>query len=376
MPSIDRSRPAATQSTGRECLEPLLPTLHPPPTTPDTLPMPSLVSSIALRVHGANSSIESGHMWGVAATIGITLLVVHGLSYIIVEYGVFGGSSVYPLFNTPKPPSDTELGMTDTAPTSKLNVYQFQLFMAFVMYGTVMLAGLGAEYLVWRMFLTSEWNAEIEHKWKVAQFVFPILVGTAMGLATQGNFLCLPFLAASMWKLGFPETILLIWSAMYEKDHSFVERMVDLIRGVGTVAHHSSATIYTTAILFHVLPSTPDVLVVMPPAIMQHWFVLLKYGNKNMYIIIVTILEVWFEWTMFSTLEHVHKLHWIGGILVLSMLVAHWCYFGAGLISLIFMREKGIIVTTNLNNVEKIQTMGSVRSLRTPGPVPTFSHAI
>ena len=64
--------------------------------------------------------------------------------------------------------------------------------------------GLGAEYLVWRILLRGNLDEDKEKKWRVAQLVFPILVGTSIGLATQGIFLSLPLLAASMWKLGFP----------------------------------------------------------------------------------------------------------------------------------------------------------------------------
>ena len=64
--------------------------------------------------------------------------------------------------------------------------------------------GLGSEFLVWRILLSGNLDEDKEKKWHVAQFVFPILVGTSIGLATQGIFLSLPLLATSMWKLGFP----------------------------------------------------------------------------------------------------------------------------------------------------------------------------
>lgn len=56
---------------------------------------------------------------------------------------------------------------------------------------------------------------------------------------------------------------------------------------------------------------------------------------------IVTIIEVWFEWAAFSSLEAGHKAHWIGGIVWFSMLIAHWAYFGAGIIGIICLREEG-----------------------------------
>lgn len=42
------------------------------------------------------------------------------------------------------------------------------------------------------------------------------------------------------------------------------------------------------------------------------------------------LLELWFEWTVLSSLEVVHKKHWVSGIVATSMLVSHWLYFIAG----------------------------------------------
>jgi len=72
---------------------------------------------------------------------------------------------------------------------------------------TILFTGLGSEYLLWRVFLNGDWDQGKENKWRVAQSVFPILMGSAVDLATQGNFLYLPILAASMWKLEFPGEI-------------------------------------------------------------------------------------------------------------------------------------------------------------------------
>ena len=71
---------------------------------------------------------------------------------------------------------------------------------------------------------------------------------------------------------------------------------------------------------------------------MQHWIVLLKYDYKPGYIILETIIEIWWEWTAFSVLETVHEYHWVGGMAIFSMLFAHWCYFGAGLFALFVVK--------------------------------------
>ena len=125
-----------------------------------------------------------------------------------------------------------------------------------------------------------------------------------------------------------------------------------------SISHHSSSALYTAMLLTHVLTPTSEVLSVLPPLLMQHWFVLLKYNWKYVYIIIATSLEVWFEWTSFSVLEKFHQIHWVGGVLVLSMVFAHWCYFGAGLITLVFLREKE--EPTNHDKVGRLRQMKSV----------------
>ena len=67
---------------------------------------------------------------------------MHGSSYAISEYGIFGESWQY-LEKMPKLWSDNKFGMTDSVPTAKLNDEQFQLYMSFITYGngTVMLTG-------------------------------------------------------------------------------------------------------------------------------------------------------------------------------------------------------------------------------------------
>ena len=93
---------------------------------------------------------------------------------------------------------------SESVPTEALNDKQFQLYVAFIFYATMLFAGLGMEYLVWRIMLGGEWNQQKENRWRVAQFVFPLLSATTMGLANTANFLCMPLLVVTLWKAGFP----------------------------------------------------------------------------------------------------------------------------------------------------------------------------
>jgi len=62
-----------------------------------------------------------------------------------------------------------KLNLADTHPTDMFNDYQFQVYVAFIMYFTMLLGGLGLEYLVWMIMLKGEWDKNKENKWKVAQ---------------------------------------------------------------------------------------------------------------------------------------------------------------------------------------------------------------
>ena len=66
---------------------------------------------------------------------------------------------------------------------------------------------------------------------------------TTVGLANTGNYLALPFLVITMWKLGFPETIMHIFAALYDKKATSVERLVHYIVGMGTIVHHSASAL-------------------------------------------------------------------------------------------------------------------------------------
>ena len=75
---------------------------------------------------------------------------------------------------------------------------------------------------------------------------------------------------------------------------------------------------------------------------------------------IATIIEVWFEWSAFSNLEAFHKTHWIGGVALFSMLIAHWAYFGAGIIGIICLRGKGRFQISSLSSLIVIVPLAHV----------------
>lgn len=250
-----------------------------------------------------------------------------------------------------------KFSMSESIPIAKLNDGQFAVYAAFIMWATMVLTGLGWECLVWRSFLRGRWTEEMESRWKIAQFVFPILGATTVGLANTGNWLALPFLVITMWKLGFPETLMHIYSCLYDKEKSSVSRLVSFIIGMGSIIHHSASAMYVAILLTHVIPTTPELVAVTLPLVMQHWFVLLKYNYKLLYIILEILVEAWWEWTAFSVLESIHELHWTGGITIAAMIWAHWCYFGGGIIALLFGKEEASALFVAKQDIENIRRL-------------------
>ena len=67
--------------------------------------------------------------------------------------------------------------------------------------------------------------------------------------------------------------------------------------------------------------------------------------QKRLYGFIQLGLEIWFEWIVFSDLEH---MHWTAQVAGLEMVVAHWMWFVSGLVPVlptIHNRRRGGLVT-------------------------------
>eukprot|EP00581_Thalassiosira_minuscula_P007307 CAMPEP_0183702746 /NCGR_PEP_ID=MMETSP0737-20130205/751_1 /TAXON_ID=385413 /ORGANISM="Thalassiosira miniscula, Strain CCMP1093" /LENGTH=672 /DNA_ID=CAMNT_0025929413 /DNA_START=139 /DNA_END=2157 /DNA_ORIENTATION=+ len=276
----------------------------------------------------------------------------------------------------PKPAKNNK--MKDSNPTLLMNDYEFMVYVSWMLYITMELAGIGMEYLVWRIMLAGDWSKKKEDYWKVAQFVFPLATATGLGLAISGNYLAMPLIVLSLWKMGFPETIMCFYMALYEKRNSKLERFVDFLDGVGTAVHHSSAAMYICLLLTHLLPANKYTLACPLPLVAQHWVVLLRYNYTNVYAGLETAIEIWWEWTTFSIIEQVHEYHWMGGMTTFAMLFAHWCYFIAGILGLFIKKDEdedilgGRLTAAVGNNFNRFSTLAYKRTTAL-GRVSTFA---
>ena len=271
---------------------------------------------------------------------------MNSLSYLIVEYGIVNkrhgaighDESRLLLSNGGTSNSNSLPEVPRDVPLYSWTDQDFTAYVAIIMWITMVMTGLGTEVLVWLMFIRGWWNKERENHWWLAQFYFPLLGATSIGLSLARNYLAMPLIVITVWKFGFPETILRLRTALYCKNSSKLARLANLLSGVGSVIHHSASALYVAALVTGLLPPNRYILQVTIPLVVQHWFVLLKYHYNVAYVLIETVLEIWFEWTAIPLLPYIHMIHWTGGMIGGGMLFAHWLYFIGGFVSLLAER--------------------------------------
>jgi phage shock protein PspC (stress-responsive transcriptional regulator) len=288
------------------------------------------------------------HLSVILLALFTTLAVVNVLTYLVIKFSLFDdpeddASSVensgmvssrdvdeYKLKSTWK--------ITESHPIANLDDSQFNVYVGFVIWATVVMAGIGLELLVWTSVLKDGWSHETEAKWKFAEFAFPLLGAMTLGLAADHNYMALIFLVAGMFKFGFPEILTYMHAALYMTDTQKEGRyhwISQFLNSVGLITHHAACGMYVSMMLTSVI--TPDRHIMGPALLllMQHWFALLKYACFPMYVVLQLFLEFWFEWALLSEFQFWIANHWTAGLVAGTMLMAHWMLFLAGALALV-----------------------------------------
>lgn len=251
-------------------------------------------------------------------------------------------------------PSNEPDQVTDSlAWISGLDDFDFQIFYGYIVWLTVMFAGYGFELLVFLGFLRHQrWSPSLERNWKLAQYAFSWLACTTLGLALYQNFTAVLTLVPGLWKFGFPEVVSYTHRALWAPRLSPLTRIAEFANGLGTLVHHGAASILIVMLLMGVIFPTRVVVTPILFLVMQHWFVLLTYVDKNVYVVLELLLEVGFQWSVFSVLEQCVALHWTSGIACFTMLMAHDLYLFAAVIELYQEHFVGPSRTKNLDEGE------------------------
>lgn len=251
---------------------------------------------------------------------------------------------------------EDKLGVTGSFFTSNASDKDYIVFYGFILWATIVLTGIGMEFFCYSLLIKDAWDLNTENRWRFVQFLFPLLASSAVGMAHRNNFWTLPLITLTLYKFGFPETILYLYSGLFDESLNVGLRWKEMLDGIGTVTHHSSAALYITMVLVQIIPSTRSTIEVVIPVLVQHWFVLLRYRYRHVYMAVEILLEVWFEWTVLSLLEEVHKEHWVAGIVAASMLVSHWMYFIAGGLG-VYLDKSGIASQSSSSALSRLKTV-------------------
>ena len=243
-----------------------------------------------------------------------------------------GHGSVRRLFRTLKPYQAHFLPGTNT-----LEYDNFVIYFTLIAWATVAIVGLGSEFVV-----GTDLVAWIHHSesgftlWQLAQMVFSLFLIVAFG---SDNVFGLPFLAAGLWKFGFPETLTCLLR-FYCSETFSLGSFSSLIDGMGTLLHHFSTSLALVGMMTHLFPRNRAITAACVVPIMQHWFVLVKYRHLGLFVILELVLEVWFQWETLSNIgEFEADLGFsatrIGRGCALSMLLAHYFYLTAAAMRLL-----------------------------------------
>ena len=181
----------------------------------------------------------------------------------------------------------------------------------------------------------------LRQAWKAAQLFFSLCISVA--LFSQSPF-GLPFAVIGFWKFGFPETMGCFRRA-YRVGKVNVTSIAAYINGIGTLIHHCSGALLIVACTTHLMPLDRRVLSMSMPLVAQHLVVLFRYWNKTVYGLCELVLEICWEWEILAnigdlSLENGYDITTRG--ICISMIFAHWCYWGAALLSINSMFKKSV----------------------------------
>jgi hypothetical protein len=307
------------------------------------------------------------HLWVILLALFTSLVVVNVLTYLVIKSALIEDKEDDTPDIMPSIEGEYKLQsiwkITNSNPIANLDDSQFNVYIGFVLWMTVVLAGIGMELLVWTTFLKDGWSCDTEVKWKFAEFAFPMVGATAFGLALHHDYMALIFLVVGTFKFGFPEILTYMNAALYLTDPQKKEGrylwISAFLNSVGLITHHSACAFFVGMMLNFVI--TPDRYIIGPVLLllMQHWFALLKYVSFPVYVGMQLFLEFWFEWTLLSGYQFIIANHWTAALAFGTMLVAHWMIFLAGALELALGKkyvDEDETANTELDLFERIES--------------------
>jgi hypothetical protein len=218
----------------------------------------------------------------------------------------------------------------------------WRIITCFTLWGSTMLLAWGIEIIVALKLSQAKASAHkslflTQRHWMLAELCFPLFL--SMAFYSRSVF-GLPFMVAGLWKLGCPETSSYFVAAHLRNGPdgpiSMLQAFGNFLFGIGTVFHHSFVALFIISLVagaFSVEADPDSLMAITVPLIYQHWAVNLKTVHYAVYVGVLLVLEIWWEFEVFAALPHFRFWHEQRG--AWGMLVGHWCYWlGEGLLLL------------------------------------------
>ena len=166
--------------------------------------------------------------------------------------------------------------------------------------------------------------------WHGAQLYFSLFVLVAF---MSESVFGLPLLVMGLWKFGFPETLTYMIEGR-SRGLLSMEGMASYIGTLGIILHHSSSSLAIVGLATHLWPHHRGLTALCLPTIVQHWFALLRYHSRRLYLALCLSAELVFEWEVLGNLhalESIHREHIrFGRGVACTLLLAHWLYLFSG----------------------------------------------
>eukprot|EP00959_Pyramimonas_sp_CCMP1952_P287775 6018312-Pyramimonas_sp.AAC.1 len=109
----------------------------------------------------------------------------------------------------------------------------------------------------------------------------------------------LPCAVLSLWKLGFPETIVYTLKA-YEAPKWDLARLGHLSNAAGMILHHTSSAYFITCASMKYNELDRYAVSMMAPIVLQHWIILVRHFHFPAYCALALGLEILWEFEVFS----------------------------------------------------------------------------
>ena len=140
------------------------------------------------------------HIWKIIGLLIAAWITAYASAFTILEYVLFtaddndkgkdrADSTVSATSSTDEIASS--LGTTDTFWAAQMDLTDFATFVSFLSSIAVVMTGIGLEIFMWRHWLVQGWDAKVEVKWRLAQFLFPLFGFTSLGMALHQEYFSL-----------------------------------------------------------------------------------------------------------------------------------------------------------------------------------------